>query len=73
MESNAYIEVPDCEALNTVHVEEDMHPDPDTGNFRRPYLLTKPDTRFLPHHPCQSPTRYRSLHHRARCADPVAG
>jgi len=41
-------------------VEEDMHPDPDTGNFRCPYLLTKPDTRFLPHqchHPCQSPTR----------------
>ena len=55
--SNACIEVPDCEALNSVLVEEDMHPDPDTGNFRRPFLLTKPDTRFLPHHPCQSPTR----------------
>ncbi len=50
-----YIEVPDCEALNTVLVEEHMHPDPDTGIFR-PFLLSKPDTRFLPHHPCQSPT-----------------
>ena len=55
--SNASVEVPDCEALNSVLVEENMHPDRDTGNFRRPFLLTKPDTRFLPHHPCQSPAR----------------
>ncbi len=53
---NGYIEVPDCEALNTVLVEESMHPGPDTGIFR-PFLLSKTDTRFLPHHPCQSPTR----------------
>jgi hypothetical protein len=37
-------------------VEENMHPDPDTGIFR-PFLLSKSDTRFLPHHLCQSPTR----------------
>ena len=55
---NGYIEVPDCEALNSVLVEENMHPDPNTGIFR-PYLLTKPDTRFLPHHPCQSPMRFK--------------
>ena len=51
-----YIKVPDCEALNAVLVEQNMHPDPDTGIFR-PFLLTKPDTRFLPHYPCQSPMR----------------
>ena len=40
--SKAYVEVPDCEALNSVLVEENMHPsDPDAGNFRRPFLLTK--------------------------------
>ena len=44
--SNTYIEDPDCEVLNPVLVEEDMHRDP-----------TKPDTQFLPHHPFQSPTR----------------
>src|SRR5260221_3691606 len=43
---NGYIEVPDCEALNTVLVEENM-----------PFLLSKTDMRFLPHHPCQSAMR----------------
>lgn len=53
--ANGHVEVPDCEALNTVLVEEDMHPDPETG-IHRPDLLTTQNKRFLPHIPCQSST-----------------
>ena len=55
--ANDHVEVLDCEALNTVLVEENMHPDPETG-IHRPDLLTTPNKRFLPHNPCQSPMRH---------------
>jgi len=50
------IETPCCEALNPVLLESDMHPGPEISPHR-PYLLTTPNTRFLPHIRCQSESR----------------
>jgi len=49
--------VPDCEALNTVLVEENMHPDPDT-NIPRPKSIDQPKYSLSS---CQSPMRRRPL------------
>ena len=49
---NTYIEVPDCEALNIVLVEENMHPDPDTN--LPPISVDQPK---YSHYPYQSPMR----------------
>ena len=50
------IQAPCCEALNSVLLESDMHPNPEIG-MHNPRLLKIPNTRFLPHTLCQSTTR----------------
>jgi hypothetical protein len=50
------IQAPWCEALNSVLLESDMHPNPETRSHY-PRLLTTPNIRFLPHILCQSTTR----------------
>ena len=56
--SHGHVELMDCKALNTVLVEESMHPDPETGIYCTD-LLTTPNKRLFPYIPCQSPMRCR--------------
>jgi len=50
-----FIQAPCCEALNSVLLESDMHPYPESCH--NPRLLTTPNVRFLPRILCQSTTR----------------
>lgn len=50
------IQALDCEALNPVLLESDMHPSPEFATLK-PRLLTDLKTHFLPHVRCQSTSR----------------